>query len=102
MDNKDGSNINKKYIKNTPKLAKRHTNTLPGAAITTDKGSQQMMGTTKNNTLNIDKLRPTPGLAYNINTHNKQTTILLQQAISSSFRKGLNLKVGTLYAAVGN
>ena len=61
-----------------------------------------MMGKTKNNTPNIDKLRHTLSLAYDINTTNKQTTLMLQKAISSGFRHGLNLKAGKLNAANGD
>ena len=49
--------------------AKIQTNTIPGAVITTDKDSQHD-DKTKNNEPSIDKLRPTPSLAYDTNTHN--------------------------------
>ena len=58
-----------------------------------------MMGKIKNNTPNIDKFRHTPSPAYDINTTDKQTTLMLQKAISSGFRNGLNIKAGKLNAA---
>ena len=50
----------------------------------------------------MDKFRPTPGLVYDINTHNKHKTTMLQRGITNSHRHGVKLKVGTLNAAAGD
>ena len=46
-----------------------------------------------------DQRRHTPILVQNINTSSKQTTQMLQKAISSGSRHGLELKAGKLDAA---
>ena len=50
----------------------------------------------------IDRKRLTPQAVLDINTANKMTTKLLQNAISTAIRHGLSLKAGILNAANGN
>ena len=50
----------------------------------------------------IDQRRHTPIAVHNINTSTKQTTLMLQKAISSGSRHGLELKAGKLNAANGD